>query len=280
MAFETSKSFRFDLKAVLVGFFFFLAQILLINKKVKKNVKFNNKKNKEENMIYNKNCGPVAIKTKRIRRLSQGFLAFIFLFGLAAALTAGAGKKATPRSSSKTSEKTRRQAVGQQPTRKLQITEKDQLDEIVKMVDFRLDPSHKAFDQAFRELEKAHGANLKFFLQEVSYVASKGEFRFAENGRALLYRDVIKSIFMSEMKNYNAGFRPRDFGVMKQREREDSIIRLLEVVVSVENHISKIPTLSGLFSQARLIEAKSISEFFNALSLEMQRSPEGKILFI
>ena len=227
-------------------------------------------------MIYNKNCGPVAIK--RTKRLGRGFLAFIFIFGLSAALTAEASRKKGRVDTTERTQEIKKQAAGKQPTRKLQITEKDQLDEIIEMVDFRLDPSHKAFDQALRELEKAHGPNLKFFLQKVSYVASKGEFRFAENGRALLYRDVIKSIFMSEIKNYNAGFRPRDFEVNAQKE--DSIIRLLEVVVSVENHISKIPALSGLFSQARLIEAKSISEFFNALSLTMRRSPEGKILFI
>ena len=68
-------------------------------------------------MVYNKKYGPVAIKTKRTMRLSRGFLAFIFIFGLSATLTSEAGRKGRNSFTTTSRERVKRQATGQRPTR-------------------------------------------------------------------------------------------------------------------------------------------------------------------
>ena len=216
-------------------------------------------------MIYNKNCGPVAIKTKKTMRLSRGFLAFIFIFGLSAALTAEAGRKKGRVDTTERTQEIKKQAAGKQPTRKLQITERDQLDEIVEY--FRLDPSHKAFDLALVELRESHTESLSLFLKDVFTVAKSTDFRF-RSGRELRYEEAVESILMGAIKTHSS-----DLRFDSSSESTKGVIRLLEVVVVVENYFRNNASTS---SPSRIIKAKSVIEFLDALSIVINKQPEGK----
>ena len=199
-------------------------------------------------MIYNKNCGPVAIKTKRTMRLSRGFLAFVFIFGLSAALTAEAGKKTSPKTSPKTREKVRRQATGQRPIRQRQSIAKDHWSEVVKASD--LNPSDKAFSRAFQTLATRHKENLEGFLKDVAELVKKPEYRFEESGRYFLFRSVIDSIVMSVKNNNGSGDR----------------VLLLNLVVLMKKYLDSYPHIGD----GRLRKIRSVVGFLNELPPAIQ----------
>ena len=246
-------------------------------------------------MIYNKNCGPVAIKTERTMRLSRGFLAFIFIFGLSVALTAEAGKKGRNSSTTTSRKRVIKQALGNVPIRQHQSIGKAQWDRIVKWAG--LNPSHKAFTHAFQTLEIYHKKNLEGFLKDIRNVITEVKFEFEENGRELLFGEVIRSVLMSVKDNNGSGDRVLLLNVVMSMNRElsswspglrehkmRSVFGFLKVLHATVQILPKDASLAEIKEEARQRYNLSVvngelrmGEFLlEDWSFDMFRKEEGK----
>ena len=168
-------------------------------------------------MIYNKNCGPVAIKTKKTMKLSRGFLTFVFIFGLSAALTAEARPRGKNSASPKFREDTRKQAAGQRPTRNRQTTEIEMWNKFLKELD--LDTSDKDFTNVFTTFKKHRSKDLEFILKELNDLAKDS---------SPWLKDVIKSTVMNVKDNIVMN--------VKNNNGSGDKVLVLEVMLDVANH--------------------------------------------
>ena len=215
-------------------------------------------------MIYNKNCGPVAIKTKKTMKLSRGFLAFVFIFGLSAALTAEARPRGKNSASPKFREDTRKRSLGLEPTRQHQSMEKRNWDILLRLC--RLDPSNEALSAAFEVLKNNSLKDLEFFLTNVISLATRSEWRFNHQFNKLskshitggeksefLFKDVIESILTRVGNNNGSG---------------DKIL-LLKVVESMAEYMR-----GSNFTYWGGYKIASVANFLEFLSLTVRSSPK------
>ena len=137
-------------------------------------------------MTYNKNKSPMATKIKQTIRLSRGLLAFVFIFGLSAALTAEASRKKGRVDTTERTQETKKQATGQRPTRNSHTQGAEKAWAHLGKT-FGLNLSDKAFESSFNTLKKQQKESLDSFLSDVVKAVK-------ENGS---FKSVVESILSS-----------------------------------------------------------------------------------
>ena len=205
------------------------------------------------NEIINK--GPVAIKTKKTMRLSRGFLAFILIFGLSAALTSEAKRRGKNKSSPRQQQRTERQSMGQQPTKNIQSIEIKYWSKLIKWSDLNsyrsdLNSYNKAFTNALQTLKSSQGKDLSFFLKEVSDLSTSSDFRFEKSN---VFGEAIKSILTGVARTNGSG----------------NTVLVLETVVSMARYLEGQDFDSYVGSR----KIRSVSGFLQRLSSTVENSP-------